>query len=164
MAIAGWRRRFGSVAFAAGFALFGLGSLACSSTSNQPAPVDGSSAVDRPVPRDSSPRLDVAPDAAGFQCGFPTQLKDSIAGTCVPARAFVTCTVNGNSASYQASDPMGCLSCAGTCEDSCKLSELALSCGVPRSDAGATPSDPTFGCRVGFVAGNGSVTYCCPCR
>jgi hypothetical protein len=158
VAVEGWRRRFGSSAFASAFALLCLWPLGCGSTPNTPSPVDGSGAVDRPAPKDGSPRTDGALDASGSQCKFP-----SVVGTCVPARAFVTCTEQNGSSSYQSADPLGCLNCSGTCQDSCTLGEFSLSCGAPQSDAAATPGDPMYGCRVALVFPSGSVTYCCPC-
>jgi hypothetical protein len=161
---AGRRRRFGFWAFASVFALLCLWPIACGSTPNTPSPVDASGAVDRPILTDAPSHPDLALDALGAECKLPTNLNDSVAGKCVPKRAFVTCSYQGSSSSYLADDPMGCLDCAGTCDDSCSLSEFALSCGIPVSDAGAKPSDPTFGCRVALVSPSGPVTYCCSCQ
>jgi hypothetical protein len=139
--------------------------LACGSTPNTPA--DASGPVDRPVDRhvvtDAPARADLAPDALGFQCGWPAALDNGGLAGCGPARAFVTCSEPGTSASYAASEPMGCLvSCTGTCQDLCALGEFALSCATAQPDA-AVSSGPAHGCHFA-TAFSSSVLYCCPCQ
>jgi len=145
-------------------ALLCLWPLACANTPNNPAPIDGAGAVDRPLLTDGSGRTDFARDASGPQCKWPTALGNGAVTGCVPPRAFVTCTTPGSSSSYPAPEPMGCLDCAGTCQDSCTVSEFSLSCNAPQPDAAVTSSDPTHGCRLAFVFPSGAVVYCCPCQ
>jgi hypothetical protein len=139
--------------------------LSCTNTPNTPAdaagPVDRP--VDRPVVTDGSGRADVAPDAAGFQCGWPAALDKGALNGCGPARAFVTCSLPGTSASYATTEHGGCISCSGTCVDSCGLGEFALSCASAQPDA-AVSSGPAHGCRFSAEFPLGSVVYCCPCQ
>jgi hypothetical protein len=144
-------------------ALSCLWSLACTNTPNTPAPTDAAGAVDRPVIKDGSMRTDLKIEDSGPQCKWPTTLDNGATGGCVPTRAYVTCTTPSSSSSYAASDPMGCLDCAGTCQDSCTVSEFSLSCAGPQPDA-ATSSDATYGCRLALSFSSGSVVYCCPCQ
>jgi len=105
-------------------------------------------------------RTDVAPSDA-FQCTWSSTLNT---GTCVPLRAYVQCmTSGGNSSSFPSDDPASCPGCTGTCQDYCKATEFALSCGSHPTDAAATPADPFYGCTVGFVT-PGATIYCCPCQ
>ncbi|HXJ18634.1 MAG TPA: hypothetical protein VMT03_00260 [Polyangia bacterium] len=136
---------------------------ACDNTSNRRPPSDaGPGAADHPVVKDASGATDAVVDAGGgSQCKWPTALDDGGVVGCVPARAFVTCTLPGSSASYPASDPMGCLDCSGTCDDSCALGEFALSCKAPLS---LGSSALTGGCHQAFTFASGPVVYCCPCR
>jgi hypothetical protein len=148
--------------------LLALVPLACSNTPNNVVTFnfDASGHVDRPVDHvvhDAQPRLDVAPDAAGFQCFWPGALDDGGVAGCAPSRAFVTCTEAGGSASYTAATHNGCLACSGTCTDSCGLGEFALSCATAPTDA-AVSSGPAHGCHFSKSFPFGSVVYCCPCQ
>ena len=154
------------LAFLAFLAFLAWWPLACANTPNnvRPPPIDASHPVDRPLVTDGSGRSDlVLHDASGPQCKWPTALDNDGVPGCVPTRAFVTCTETGGSASYPASDPMGCVSCSGTCRDSCALNELALSCNVPQPDAAAS-AGPTQGCHPAFTLPLGGEVYCCPCQ
>jgi hypothetical protein len=151
-------------------ALVALGALACTNTPNNIVTYDASHPADRPVDHpadhphtDAAGRSDVAPDAAGFECDWPEALANGAVTGCAPFRAFVTCATPGSSASYAASDPKGCLSCSGTCTDSCALGEFALSCHDAPPD-GAVSSGPAHGCRFAAEFLAGSVVYCCPCQ
>ena len=149
-------------------AVLSLWLLACTNTPNTPA--DASRPVDRPVDcpavTDGSGRPDVAPDAAGFQCGWPAALDNGALNGCGPARAFVTCSLPGTSASYATTEHGACVSCSGTCLDSCALGEFALSCAasLPDTADAAVSSGPAHGCRFAAAFPLGSVVYCCPCQ
>jgi hypothetical protein len=142
--------------------------LACTNTSNRPA--DAAAPVDRPVDRtvvtDASDWPDVAPDAADFHCGWPAALDHGALAGCGPARAFVTCSLPGTSASYATTEHGACVSCSGTCQDSCALGEFALSCAtsLPGAADAAVSSGPAQGCRFAAAFPLGSVVYCCPCQ
>jgi hypothetical protein len=142
------------------FAFSFLWLLACDNTSNRAAPMDASHPVDRPVLTDSAGRVDMQKSDA-YQCNWPSSLNTS---ACVPLRAYVQCTSNGNSSSYPSTDPSMCPGCTGTCKDFCKATEFALSCTGHPADAAATPADPFYGCTVGYTTPSGSVIYCCPCQ
>jgi hypothetical protein len=149
-------------------ALLSLSPLACTNTPNGRV-IDASGAVDRPVLTDASGQIKVTVDATGSivdggsQCGWPAALDNGAVAGCAPARAFVTCAEPGGSSSYAASEPMGCVSCSGTCQDSCAVSEFALSCATAQPDA-AVSSGPAHGCRFASAFPSGSVLYCCPCQ
>jgi len=154
-------RRLGYAALALGVVLLCLSVLACDNTSNKPSPRDGSGAIDRPVPTDVSSGGDVALDGSGSQCKVPTKIGSGAVGTCTATRAYVTCTNQGSTSSYAATQFNGCLDCAGTCTDSCAATEYSLSCNVRQSDAGP---NPTEGCRFAQAFPSGSAVYCCPCQ
>lgn len=147
----------------AGLALLWLWMLACTNTRNTPA--DAASPVDRhfDAVTDASDWPDVAPDAANFHCGWPSALDKGALSMCAPARAFVTCTLPSGSASYSATEPGGCISCTGTCQDSCAVGEFALTCGTTQPDA-ALSSGPAHGCHFAATFSAHSQLYCCPCQ
>ena len=148
-------------------ALLSLWPLACTNTPNLPSPIvvpaDASGPVDRPVRTDGSGRTDRALDDSGSQCAWAAALDNGALAGCVPARAFVTCTGPAGSSSYSASEPTGCDSCSGTCQDTCAFNEFALSCHAAQSDA-AVSSGPAQGCHLGTTLPLGFVVYCCPCQ
>jgi hypothetical protein len=140
------------------FVLVCLCLFGCDNSSNHASSADASHVMDRPVPTDG-PRTDALVGDA--ECHWPAALTG---GACVPLRAFVKCTIQETSSSYPSTDPTSCPGCAGTCQDYCQPTEFALSCGARSTDAAAIPSDPFYGCTVGFVTPSGSVVYCCPCQ
>ncbi len=146
-------------------ALLSFWAVGCTNTPNTPA--DAARPVDRPFDcpavTDGSGRADVAPDAAGFQCGWPAALGNGSLAGCGPARAFVTCMEPGTSASYATTEPGGCVSCTGTCQDSCAVSEFALECAATLPDA-AVSSGPAHGCHFASAFASGAAVYCCPCQ
>lgn len=143
-------------------ALLCLWPLACDNTRNTPIPVDGAGAVNRPLHMDGSTHADLALEALGPQCRWPTTFDSGVG--CVATRAFVSCTEAGGTVTEPSADPTGCLACNGTCREFCTLSEYSLSCnGALQLDA-ATSSESTDGCHVAFVFASGPVTYCCPCQ
>lgn len=144
----------------------GLSSLGCANTPNNVRPlVDASHPVDCGVDRLASAcQTDpVLHDASGPRCKWSAALDDNCVLGCKPTRAYVTCTESGGSASYPASDPMGCISCSGTCQDFCAPTEFALACNVPQPDAAAS-AGPTQGCHAAFTLPLGGEVYCCPCQ
>lgn len=140
-------------------------SLGCANTPNNLRPlVDASHPVDRAVVTDGAGRTDHAlHDGSGPQCNWPSTLDNNGVPGCKPTRAYVTCLEPGGSASYPASDPMGCVSCSGTCQDFCAVTAFALSCDVPQPDAAAS-AGPTQGCHPVFTLPLGGEVYCCPCQ
>jgi hypothetical protein len=144
------------------FAFLVLWPLACTSTSNQPAPTGAGGAGNHSGVTDASLHTDAVSDRSSPQCRWSAALDNS---ACAPTRAYVECTEGGNSVSYPSSDPMSCPGCNGTCQDFCKTTEFSLSCPAQlHQDAAATPSDPWYGCSVGFVAPTGGTVWCCPCE
>jgi hypothetical protein len=144
------------------FAFLMLWPLACSSTSNQPAPTGAGGAGNHPGLTDASLHTDAVSDRSSAQCRWSAALDQS---ACAPSRAYVQCTVGGNSVSYPSTDPMSCPNCTGTCQDYCKDTEFSLSCPAPlHPDAAATMSDPWYGCSIGLVTPLGTIIWCCPCE
>jgi hypothetical protein len=142
------------------FAFLMLWPLACTSTSNQPAPTGAGGAGNHPGLTDASLHTDAASDRSSPQCRWSAALDHS---ACVATRAYVECTVPGGTSSYAAPERGMCLDCQGTCSDYCDASEFSLSCGTNQPDA-ATPGEPTYGCRQVLPNPSGGAIYCCPCE